>query len=106
MRSGASAGVCRVSPPTTSAEKLNATMIGYLYNNILPARAGEAARIIVLTQRSSSPLIETTGTVMVERVYDVVTILVIFFVAEPWLSLNHTWACSELFTSTLFSQIR
>ena len=33
----------------------DATMVGYLYNNILPARAGEAARVVVLTQRSSAP---------------------------------------------------
>ena len=70
-------------PPPGSA--LNATMIGYFYNNIMPARAGEAARVVVLTQRSSAPPVETVGTVVVERLYDVVAILVIFFVAEPWL---------------------
>jgi hypothetical protein len=64
---------------------LNATMIGYFYNNIMPARAGEAARVVVLTRRSSAPPVETVGTVVVERLYDVVAILMIFFVAEPWL---------------------
>jgi uncharacterized protein (TIRG00374 family) len=64
---------------------LNAMMIGYLYNNILPARAGEAARVLVLTRRSSSPPVEIAGTVVLERLYDVVAILIIFFVAEPWL---------------------
>jgi glycosyltransferase 2 family protein len=64
---------------------LDATMIGYFYNSILPARAGEAARIVVLTRRSSSPPVEITGTVVLERIYDLVAILIIFFVAEPWL---------------------
>jgi uncharacterized protein (TIRG00374 family) len=64
---------------------LNAMMVGYLYNNILPARAGEAARVVVLTQRSSTPPVEIVGTVVLERLYDVVAILVIFFAAEPWL---------------------
>jgi uncharacterized protein (TIRG00374 family) len=64
---------------------LNATMVGYLYNNILPARAGEAARIVVLTQRSSTAPAEIVGTVVVERLYDVFVILVIFFAAESWL---------------------
>ena len=64
---------------------LDATMIGYFYNSILPARAGEAARILVLTRRSASPPVEITGTVVLERIYDVVTILLIFFAAEPWL---------------------
>lgn len=64
---------------------LNAMMIGYFYNNILPARAGEAARVVVLTSRSEAPPVEIVGTVVLERLYDVISILVIFFVAEPWL---------------------
>jgi glycosyltransferase 2 family protein len=67
------------------APTLDATMIGYFYNNIMPARVGEAARVIVLTKRTPVPPVETVGTVVVERLYDVVTILAIFFVAQPWL---------------------
>jgi uncharacterized protein (TIRG00374 family) len=63
----------------------NAMLIGYLYNNILPARAGEAARVLVLNQRAGTPPVEIVGTVVLERLYDVLAILVIFFVAEPWL---------------------
>jgi uncharacterized protein (TIRG00374 family) len=73
----------RRRPPRTAV--LNATMVGYFYNSILPARAGEAARVVVLTQRSSSPPVEIVGTVVLERLYDVVAILVIFFLAVPWL---------------------
>jgi glycosyltransferase 2 family protein len=64
---------------------LNATMIGYFYNNIMPARAGEVARVVVLTRRSSAPLVETVGTIVVERLYDLIAILAIFFVVQPWL---------------------
>jgi glycosyltransferase 2 family protein len=64
---------------------LDATMIGYFYNNILPARAGEAARVVVLTRRSAVPPVEIVGTVVVERLYDVLAILAIFFLAQPWL---------------------
>jgi glycosyltransferase 2 family protein len=70
-------------PPPGPA--LDATMIGYFYNNIMPARAGEAARVVVLTRRSSAPPVEIVGTVVVERLYDVIAILAIFFVAQPWL---------------------
>ena len=63
----------------------NAMMVGYLYNNILPARAGEAARVVVLTQRSTTAPVEIVGTIVLERLYDVLGILVIFFAAEPWL---------------------
>ena len=64
---------------------IDAMIVGYLYNNILPARAGEAARVVVLTQRSDAPAVEIVGTVVLERIYDVVALLVIFFAAEPWL---------------------
>jgi glycosyltransferase 2 family protein len=64
---------------------LDAMLVGYLYNNILPARAGEAARVVVLTQRSEAPPVEIVGTVVLERLYDVLAILVVFFAAEPWL---------------------
>jgi glycosyltransferase 2 family protein len=63
----------------------NAMLVGYFFNNVLPARAGEAARIVVLNQRAGTPAVEIVGTVVVERLYDVVAILVIFFAAKPWL---------------------
>jgi uncharacterized protein (TIRG00374 family) len=70
-------------PPFTAV--LDAMLIGYLYNSIMPARAGEAARIVVLTRRSRTPPVEIVGTVVLERLYDVLAILVVFFAAEPWL---------------------
>ena len=72
------------------APTLDAMMIGYFYNNIMPARVGEAARVIVLTQRTPTPPVETIGTVIVERLYDVLAVLLIFFAAQPWLP-NVSW---------------
>jgi glycosyltransferase 2 family protein len=63
----------------------NAMLVGYLYNNIMPARAGEAARVMVLNQRAGTPAVETVGTVLLERLYDVAAVLIIFFAAKPWL---------------------
>jgi glycosyltransferase 2 family protein len=83
------------------ATTLNAMMIGYLYNNILPSRAGEAARILVLTRRSSSPPVEITGTVVLERVYDVLSVLLIFCVAEAWLPHVSWFATAALVTIVL-----
>ncbi len=70
---------------------LAATMIGYLFNNIMPARAGEAARVVALTQSTTSPAAEIVGTVVVERAYDVLSILIIFFCASPWLP-HESWS--------------
>jgi hypothetical protein len=67
-----------------------ATLIGYFFNNIMPARAGEAARVVALTQRSEAPAAEIVGTALVERAYDVLSILIIFFCASPWLP-HETW---------------
>jgi uncharacterized protein (TIRG00374 family) len=64
---------------------VEATLIGYLFNNIMPARAGEVARVASLTKRSSTPPAEIVGTVVVERAYDVFAVLLIFFCATPWL---------------------
>jgi hypothetical protein len=69
----------------------NATMIGYLYNSILPARAGEAARVVVLTRRNSAATVEIVGTVVVERLFDLLAILVIFFAAQHWLP-HESWS--------------
>ncbi|MGH2942792.1 MAG: lysylphosphatidylglycerol synthase transmembrane domain-containing protein [Solirubrobacteraceae bacterium] len=62
-----------------------ALLIGYLFNNILPARAGEAARVIALHRRTATPRAETIGTVVVERVFDVVALLIVLFASYPWL---------------------
>ncbi len=62
-----------------------ALLIGYFFNNILPARAGEAARVIALHRRASTSKAETVGTVVVERLFDVLALLIVLFVCYPWL---------------------
>lgn len=62
-----------------------ALLIGYLFNNILPARAGEAARVIALHKRAATPKAETVGTVVVERLFDVLALLIVLFASYPWL---------------------
>jgi uncharacterized protein (TIRG00374 family) len=63
----------------------SALLIGYLFNSILPARAGEAARIVALHRRAGTSRAEATGTVVVERAYDVVSLVVLLLIASPWL---------------------
>jgi glycosyltransferase 2 family protein len=60
-----------------------AMMIGYLFNNILPARAGEAARVIALRQRAGTPKFEGLGTVVAERALDVLVLLALLFALAP-----------------------
>jgi len=63
----------------------SAYLIGQFFNNILPLRAGEAARIVALSKLAKRPLGETTATVLLERVYDVLVLLAMLFVLAPWL---------------------
>ena len=74
------------APPSRPSVKVitHANLIGYLFNTILPTRAGEAARVIAIRRAGGSPA-EATGKVVVEGVYDVLSLLVLLFVTTPWL---------------------
>lgn len=67
-----------------------ALLVGYFFNTILPARAGEAARILALTRGARSSRAEAAATVVVERAFDVLTLLGLLFVLVPWLP-DVTW---------------
>jgi uncharacterized protein (TIRG00374 family) len=65
-------------------------LVCYFFNTILPARAGELARIIDLGRRARVSRAETGATVILERIYDVFALLVLFFVLLPWFP-HITW---------------
>lgn len=52
-----------------------ALMVGYLGNNLLPARAGEVARLFVLDRQAGVPKSMTLATIVVERVGDLLIIV-------------------------------
>jgi uncharacterized protein (TIRG00374 family) len=62
-----------------------ALLIGYFFNNVLPARAGEIVRIVALHARAGTSRAETLATIVVERAFDVLALLVLFFATLPWL---------------------
>ena len=53
--------------------------IGYMGNNIYPARAGEVLRAYVLRKREGVPISASLATVIVERIYDGVVMLAFVF---------------------------
>lgn len=65
------------------ADAFWALMIGLLGNNLLPLRAGEAARAVVLNQRTGVPLAQIAGSVVLERSLDVLVILGLLVVLLP-----------------------
>jgi glycosyltransferase 2 family protein len=79
-----------------------ALMIGYFFNNVLPARAGEAARVIALHRRSGTSRAETAATVVVERVYDVLSLVILLFAASPWLP-SVSWSRAAAILAGIFA---
>ena len=56
------------------------TTVGYMGNNVLPARAGEALRVVLLSQRSDGSKRTLLGSVVAERLLDVIALVAIFVV--------------------------
>ncbi len=54
--------------------------IGYMGNNIYPARAGEVLRAVVLKRREGVPVSASLATIIIERIFDGVVMLAFIFV--------------------------
>jgi len=64
--------------PTTKMFPIVA--IGYMGNNIYPARASEVLRAVVLKRREGVPISASLATIIVERIFDGVVMLAFVFV--------------------------
>ena len=53
------------------------TTVGYMGNNVLPARAGEALRVVLLDTRVHAGKRKVLGTIVAERLLDVVVLAVV-----------------------------
>ncbi len=60
--------------------------IGYMGNNIYPVRAGEVLRAYVLRRKEGIPFTASFATILVERVFDGVVMLLFVFVNLPELA--------------------
>ncbi|HET7829973.1 MAG TPA: lysylphosphatidylglycerol synthase transmembrane domain-containing protein [Candidatus Limnocylindrales bacterium] len=75
---------------------LPANLVGYLANNILPARLGELVRTHDLGERSGVPRSTILGTIVVERVVDTVVLVAIASLAILVLSVRGIVASAVL----------
>lgn len=64
--------------------------IGYMGNNVFPARAGELLRSVVLKQEYNVPVSSSLATVLIERLFDGLTMLLFVFVALPFVDFGST----------------
>jgi len=62
------------------------TTIGYMGNNIYPARAGEVLRAVILKRREGVPVSASLATIIVERIFDGVVMLAFVFINLPALA--------------------
>jgi uncharacterized protein (TIRG00374 family) len=63
-------------------------VIGYMANNVLPLRAGELVRTYVLSEREKVSRSATLATIVVERVFDGLTMLTFIVCAALFIDIN------------------
>ncbi len=79
-------------------------VIGYMGNNVYPARAGELLRAYVLKRNESVSVSASLATVIVERIFDGLVMLLFVFVALPTAPFLSGWLRSIVITgSVIFS---
>lgn len=66
------------TPPRSDSYAL--TVVGYAANNLLPARAGDAIRVVLMAPRAGTSKRTVLGTLVAERLLDIAVILVLFAV--------------------------
>jgi uncharacterized protein (TIRG00374 family) len=87
-------------PPLSAA--LRSLLIGAFFNQILPFRAGEAVRVVALGREAGTSRAEAAGTAVVERVFDVLALLSLLFVA--WFFVPEvSWIGTAAIFALLFS---
>ena len=72
--------------PISTSKMFPIVCIGYMGNNIYPARAGEVLRAVILKRREGVPVSSALATVIVERVFDGVVMLSFVFLNLPELA--------------------
>lgn len=84
-----------------------ATLVGYMGNNLLPARLGEVARAYLAGRRGNLSLGYALGTIVVDRVLDVLTVVILAGLALPFVPLSEgmrqTWILGVAFGGAAFA---
>jgi uncharacterized protein (TIRG00374 family) len=65
-----------------------ATNIGFMANMVLPLRVGEVIRPVLLSRKENEPISGVLATVVLERIFDMFTILFLFGVAASLVSVS------------------
>jgi hypothetical protein len=68
------------SPAASRKDLFGMVMIAFMVNNFLPARIGEAVRVVLLWKRNRFTIAESVGSVLIERLMDSFIFLSLFLV--------------------------
>ena len=77
-------------------------VIGYMGNNVYPARAGELLRAYVLRRKEGVPVSASLATVVLERLFDGLVMLLFVFATLPFAPLPPAYNALVTFFSALF----
>jgi glycosyltransferase 2 family protein len=77
-------------------------VIGYMGNNIYPARAGEVLRSYVLRRKEGIAITASLATVVLERLFDGLIMLLFVFATLPFIGLPREYQLFIVFFSALF----
>jgi uncharacterized protein (TIRG00374 family) len=76
-------------------------VIGYMGNNVYPFRAGEVIRAYVLRRNEEVNMPASLATIVIERIFDGLVMLLFVFVALPFADFKEKWLKDIVFFSTL-----
>ncbi|RLC79926.1 MAG: UPF0104 family protein [Chloroflexi bacterium] len=77
-------------------------VIGYMGNNVYPARAGELIRAYVLKKKEGISISASLATIIVERIFDGVVMLFFVFVSLPFAPMDPALRRVVIWSSLLF----
>jgi uncharacterized protein (TIRG00374 family) len=77
-------------------------VIGYMGNNVYPARAGELLRSYVLRRKEGVPISASLATVVLERLFDGLVMLLFVFVTLPFAPLPPAYTMLVTVFSVIF----
>jgi uncharacterized protein (TIRG00374 family) len=93
--------------PMSPARLFPYAIIGYMANNLIPARAGELVRAYVLGDREDVSKMGTFGTIAVERLFDGCALVLMLLIAGAFVGFESgrlqaiAWVSSVVFASAV-----
>jgi uncharacterized protein (TIRG00374 family) len=91
----------RAIKPVSLRTLFPVVVIGYMGNNVYPFRAGEVIRAYVLKRNEDVSISASLATIIVERIFDGLVMLIFVFVALPFADFKADWLRDVVLFSTL-----